>query len=274
MIITVLGMGAMGSRIADRLELVGHDVRRWSRSIGQGSARDAVAGAEIVIAMIRDDDAVRAVWLDPEHGALAGLEPGSLAIESSTLSPGFVTTLADAFAAAGQALLEAPVLGSRPQAEAGALIHLAGGPEQLLDRARPVLAALGTKQLHIGGYGAAARFKLACNALLAVQVATLAELTGALAGAGFAVADARALLAETPLLSPAGAAALTLMAAGRDEPLFAIELVAKDLAYAIDAAQMAMPLTQAAAGVFEGAIEDGLGSANITAVRRRFSGQV
>ena len=98
--ITVLGLGAMGSRMASQLLAAGHTVTVWNRTpdaaealVKQGAfhartPREASAGAEFVIAMLRDNDASRHVWLDREIGALSGMPAGAIAIESSTLTSG------------------------------------------------------------------------------------------------------------------------------------------------------------------------------------------
>lgn len=270
--ITILGQGAMGSRMADRLETAGHLVTRWNRTGAARTPRVAVHGAEIVIAMVRDDAAAHAVWLDPQDGALAGLGPAAVAVESSTLSPSGIATLAAAFAGAERMLLDAPVLGSRPQAEAGQLIHLVGGDPAVLARVQSALAALGPKQLPVGPLGAGTAMKLLANTLFAGQVALVAELLGLAGSLGLEPEAAFAVLRETPQLSPAAAMAGGLMLAGRDEPLFPAALAAKDLRYAMGERGDAMPLARAALGVFDRAAEAGLGDANLTAIRRLYRG--
>ena len=119
--ISVLGLGAMGARMAAHLIKAGHDVTVWNRTadatrplVAAGATqaqtpREAAAGAAFVVTMVRDDDASRRVWLDPDNGALAGMAAGAVAIESSTLTPGWIRELGHAIAERGVALLEAPV---------------------------------------------------------------------------------------------------------------------------------------------------------------------
>ena len=128
--IAFLGLGAMGLRMAANLVNAGHSVTVWNRdpakaapraALGAGIAgtpKAAAGGAEIVIAMVRDDEASRRVWLDPETGALGWLGRHAIAVESSTLSVGWVKALAAAAGERGISFLDAPVVGSRPQAEA------------------------------------------------------------------------------------------------------------------------------------------------------------
>ena len=266
--ITFLGQGAMDSRMADRLEAAGHDVTRWNRSGATQTPCKAVADADIVIAMLRDDEASRSVWLDGETGALAGVDPGAIAIESSTISRDHAQALGEAVVAAGVHFLDAPVLGSRPQAEAGQLIHLIGGDEGDITQVQPVLAAIGTKQLHAGPVGAGASLKLIANTLFGIQVVAMAKLIGRMKDLGLDPATAIGQLSETPLLSPAAQGAVGLMLSGKDDPMFPVELVAKDFGYAIDGQPQAMPLASAALNVFETAAAKGLADENLTAVRK------
>jgi 3-hydroxyisobutyrate dehydrogenase-like beta-hydroxyacid dehydrogenase len=100
--------------------------------------------------MVRDDEASRTAWLDPQEGALGAMSRGALAIECSTLSPSWVTALSVQAREAGVSFVEAPVVGSRPQAEGGSLVFLAGGEGAAVDRARPFLTPLGSAVHHLG----------------------------------------------------------------------------------------------------------------------------
>ncbi|HET9517064.1 MAG TPA: NAD(P)-binding domain-containing protein, partial [Actinoplanes sp.] len=130
--IAVLGLGAMGSRMARRLLATGeHDLTVWNRTaemtrplVEAGAAAAATPAAaatqcDLVLSMLRDDDAGREVWLAPDTGALAAMAPGTVAVDCSTVSPTFSTELAARCALRGVDFLDAPVLGSRPQADAG-----------------------------------------------------------------------------------------------------------------------------------------------------------
>ncbi len=183
-----LGLGAMGSRMASNLLNAGHTVTVWNRTsaateelLASGarkaaSPKDAADGAEFVFAIVRDDGASRSVWLDPDNGALVGMRPGAIAIESSTLTPGWVRELGEQLSAKGVALLDAPVSGSRPQAEAGELVYLVGGDGKALYAAEPLLKVLGSTIQHVGPIGTGALAKLTTNTLLGVQVVVIAEL--------------------------------------------------------------------------------------------------
>ena len=166
--IAFLGLGAMGARMATNLIKAGFDVALWNRSPGPLDAvasiggcrastpRAAAEGADFVITMVRDDDASRAVWLDADAGALSGLGPDAVGVESGTVTPGWVDELGAAVQARGARLLDAPVAGSRPQAEAGQLVHLVGGEAEAVARATPVLKVMGGAIHHAGPAGSGA----------------------------------------------------------------------------------------------------------------------
>ncbi len=279
--VSVLGLGAMGSRMAGALLRAGHGVTVWNRTPGRadplvaagarlaGTPCDAVAEAEFALSMVRDDAAAREVWLAPAQGALAGMRRGALAVECSTVTPDWVRELDRACLEAGVACIDAPVAGSRPQAEAGQLIFLVGGEADAVARAEPVLQAMGSAIHHAGPIGSGAMVKLAVNALLGVQIAATAELIGWLGRSGADVGRAARIIAATPVASPAASAAAQGMLAGNFAPLFPVELVRKDLGYLADAAaavRAGVPMAAAAAEVFARASDEGYGSEQGTAV--------
>ncbi len=268
--------------MARRLSDAGVALTVWSRS---GSTRselprathaptiaEAVAGADVVMAMVRDDAASREVWLGAE-GALAHLRAGAIAIEHSTLGPAWITDLSAAIHGAGAHFLEAPVVGSRRQAEDGSLVFLAGGSSDILARVRPLLASMGSAIHHLGASPAGAHAKLVVNTLFAVQVAALAELLGLVTKTGL---DARALLetlAGLPVLSASAKGAAAGMIAGAYDPMFPVDLVSKDLRYALAAAGAAgsrLPVGERVKEVFEAGIAGGLGGENLTAVAKLY----
>ncbi|MFC3077779.1 NAD(P)-dependent oxidoreductase [Phenylobacterium terrae] len=281
--VAVMGLGAMGARMARRLMESGHEVTVWNRSDGPADAlaaagarraaspAEAVADAEVALGMVRDDGASRSVWLDTEHGALRALRADAVAIESSTVTPAWVRELAGACASRRIALLDAPVLGSRGQAEAGALIHLVGGTAAALSAATPVLAALGQAAHHMGPSGAGAAAKLLVNSLLGIQVAALAELLGAAPRLGLDPRRFVAVLGETPPCSPAARAAAQGMLAHAFAPAFPIDLLEKDFAYLLVMAGQALPMSDAARSVFERAKAQGLAGKNMTAVAELYA---
>jgi 3-hydroxyisobutyrate dehydrogenase len=172
----------------------------------------------------------------------------------------------------GLALLEAPVSGSRPQAEAGQLIYLVGGDEATFKRAEPLLKAMGSAIHFIGPLGTGALVKLSTNALLGIQVTALTELIGMLKRSGADAARALEVVAATPVWSPVATRMADSMLAGDFVPQFPVELVEKDFSYALEAAgsSASAPTIAAAHRVFTEAISRGLGGTNMTSVVRLF----
>ncbi len=276
-----LGLGAMGARMAARLIAAGHDLTVWNRTaekttplvaagaVAADSPPAAVAGADMVFAMLRDDDAARAVWLDPSSGALPAMAPGSLAIDFSTLSVPGARALAAAFAKSDVRFVEAPVSGSLPQAEGGQLIFLAGGAADDIDAARPLLVDLGAAVHHAGDHGAGATVKLMINALFGAQVAALAELIAFARKCGVDPERAIDIAGQTPIMSPIAKFSAGGMLSRAFAPAFPIDLVVKDfglVATSAEAAGAKAPLAKATGEIFEAAADRGYAGDNITGV--------
>ncbi|NWD74017.1 NAD(P)-dependent oxidoreductase [Pseudomonas gingeri] len=285
--IAVLGLGAMGSRMAKQLMSAGHSVVVWNRtpeaaqalvSLGARQAhspREASQDAEFVIAMLRDDDASRQVWLDEATGALAGMASGTVALESSTLTPAWIRELGALAQQHGVSLLEAPVSGSRAQADAGQLSYLIGGEPPVLERSLAVLQAMGSSVQHVGRLGDGALAKLATNAMLGIQVTGLAEVVGLLKRSGADVPKVLQAMAKTSVWAPVMAYLSNTMLTENFAPQFPVELIEKDFSYTLKEAGAITnaPTIAAAHDVFLSAIAQGMGAENMTSVVKLFTGQ-
>ncbi|NJR62755.1 MAG: NAD(P)-dependent oxidoreductase [Cyanobacteria bacterium CRU_2_1] len=285
--IAVLGAGAMGSRIAQNLLKAEYSVVVYNRTadkveplVNQGATYaatpiEAAQQADVVMSMLTNDEVSRQVWLDPKTGALQGLRKEAIAIESSTLTVEWTQTLAAAIAAAGADFLAVLVVGSRPQAEAGKLIYLAGGKAEVLAKVQPVLQSAGAAVVHhVGTVGQGMIMKLAVNALFGIQVAALAELIAMLGKYGIAPDKAMEYFGGLPVTSLAAKGAGSLMVASHHAPMFPIELVEKDFRYAIQAAQAAdaaIPASTSIHSIYQDAIVKGYGDRNITGVIQLFT---
>lgn len=272
MVVAMMGMGAMGSRMAQRVIAAGHTVRIFNRTPRElpgaetvATPRAAAAGADVVISMLTDIEASRAVWQGPEQGALGGLKPGAVAVEASTLTPEATRALGEAVTATGARFLEAPVVGTRPHADQGALTVLVGGEAAALATAQPVFEAFG-KVVHVGPVGQAMALKLAINSLFAGQVVLLSEVLALLVRHDVPVDRGLSLLEPTPVFAPVLGGIAALMRADDDAPRFPVALVEKDLAYA--AGQGALPLLDAVRGRYAAATAAELGERNIQAVAK------
>ncbi|WP_219502036.1 NAD(P)-binding domain-containing protein [Nonomuraea ceibae] len=246
--IAFLGQGRMGVPMARRLAEAGHEVTTWRRGTGISPA-EAVAGADLVITMLRDGDAVREVLT----AALPGLRPGVTVVEMSTIGPDAVRELR-ALLPPEAGLVDAPVLGSVAPAAEGTLTVLAGGDVAAV---REVLAVFGTVR-ELGPLGAGAALKLAVMSALVPAQVLLAE-TFAYGEAHGVDRDAlAAVLAGTPLGALAGR-----LAAPARETRYALGLAAKDLDLAAwDGASLAA----AALRRLREAEAAGLGERDLTAI--------
>lgn len=284
--IAFLGLGEMGSRIARSLLNAGFQVTVWNRTIRAfdelislgavvaPSPRVAANGASIVISMVRDDQASQRVWCDPDDGAMLGMVPDSIAIECSTVTPAHIRRLCVALRDRELHLLDAPVVGSRPQADAGQLIQLVGGDAAVLERVRPVLGAFGGQTVHVGESASGASMKLLVNALFGIQVAAVAELAALGQRSGLNMETIERVLAATPVLSSAAKAALSSMAKQAYAPMFPILLVTKDLGYLQDEASLvdaAIPVSEVVSKLFQAEERSGAGDRNITAIAQRYT---
>jgi 3-hydroxyisobutyrate dehydrogenase len=287
--ITVLGLGAMGSRMAINYAAAGHDVTVWNRTTSTAgqlatthhltaaqTPRTAADGADFVVSMVSNDEAALDVWMNSNHGALAGMAPGAVAIESSTLTPGTARKLGDAALTARIRFIEAPVVGSRPQADAGALFYILSGDNAAVEAARPIIDINAGNTTHVGSIGNAATLKLAINGLFAAQVAAYAEIAGFIERSDLDTVAAFKTLTALPITSPGLQRILGLIADRNYEPNFPIHLVAKDLSYLAAAARdadAAIPIVDATKSVFEQSTEGDERNLDIAGVAQRYQRQ-
>ena len=270
--ISFCGLGRMGVPMAARLLDAGHELRVWNRTPGKAGAlvdagatvaaspAEAGAGAEIVVTMLADPAAVEEVV------PAAGLRAGTTLIEMSTIGPDAVRSLA-AHLPEGVEMLDAPVLGSIPQATQGTLKIFVGGDAEVFERCRPVLEAMGTPR-HFGPLGAGAAMKLVANSTLGALMTGLAEALALADGLGLEEADVLDILSESPI-GVTAKGKRPLIESGVYTPNFTLSLAAKDLRRVMEAAEAAgveLRLAAAARSWLERADEHGLGDLDYSAV--------
>jgi 2-hydroxy-3-oxopropionate reductase len=181
-----VGLGVMGRPMAQHLLAAGHEVTVFARTQASidvltalgaqaaSSSRDLAARSDVVVTMVPDSAAVRAVVLGAD-GVLAGLSPGSLLIDMSTIHPSLSIEVAAAAAERDVAALDAPVSGGELGAREATLSIMVGGGAAAFERAKPILALLGDTIVHVGGAGAGQVVK-ACNQIVVgVTFACVAE---------------------------------------------------------------------------------------------------
>jgi 3-hydroxyisobutyrate dehydrogenase-like beta-hydroxyacid dehydrogenase len=240
--VAVLGAGRMGSAMAERLAARAVSVVVYNRSpdrardlaerIGArvaGTPAEAAAGADVIISMVADDDAVRALYAGPD-GVPAGIRSAAVAVDMSTVLPDTIRSIAPAVRARGAGVLDAPVSGSVGSMLTGELTIMAGGEAADLERARPVLERLAKRVFHMGELGSGAAMKLAVNTLIY-------GLNGAIAE-GLVLAERngidRALAYDVLAASAAGAPFVVYKRAAFVDPdgtpvAFSLGLAEKDL---------------------------------------------
>ena len=285
--IAFLGLGVMGTGMAGRLLDAGFPLTVWNRNAARTellrsrgsavarSAREAAAGADVVIAMVADDNASRAVWTGPD-GALGGLDDGAVAIECSTLSPEWVTDLAAQVAARGASFLDAPVTGSKPQAVSGEVLFLVGGDPAVLDSVRDVLRPMSRDVAHMGPTGSGARMKLVNNFMSAVQAVSLGEALALSQASGLDPVAVMHVIANgapgSPLVKTVGAR----MMAHDYAVNFLLRLMRKDVGYAADEARrhgVELRTADAARTRFDQAIAAGWAESDFAAVAEAIAGK-
>lgn len=278
--VAVLGLGIMGSGMAHNLLRAGFALTVYNRTPQKAQAlvaagaqlaatpREAAQTADVVIGMVADDHGSRTIWLG-DDGALAGLQSGATLIESSTLTTGWVRELAGLAQARGCTFLDAPVRGSKAQAESGQLGFLVGGDAASLEQARPVLEAMGQRIDHLGPVGSGATMKLVNNLMGGVQVAVLSEALLLAERAGLDMERVVDLLTNGAPGSPIVKGKAPRIV-GRDYTTeFALRWMHKDLSYALDEAvqhDVPLPTVAAAREIYRLALAHGHGDADFAAV--------
>jgi 3-hydroxyisobutyrate dehydrogenase-like beta-hydroxyacid dehydrogenase len=181
-----IGLGAMGSRMANRLLDKGHTVTGFNRTrskaqwlidrgMAWGDSPKAVAqAADVIFVMVTDSKALEGVADGPD-GLLAGLRPGQVVIDMSTVSPAVSRTVAEKVRKLNADMVDAPVSGSVATLEAGKLTVMVGGKRATFDRIKPILDDIGPKVTLVGDNGLALSLKIAHNLSLAVQMLAFSE---------------------------------------------------------------------------------------------------
>jgi 3-hydroxyisobutyrate dehydrogenase-like beta-hydroxyacid dehydrogenase len=256
-----VGLGAMGAGIVRRLLAAGHAVTGWNRTrvraeplIKAGmrwadSPRAAAGSSEIVFSILTDAAAVRAVALGPD-GIIAGLKPGGIFIDMSTISPDASRAIASEFASADRTMLDAPISGSPVTLEQGKASIMVGGERDAFERVKPVLLAIGQRATYIGASGLAAQMKLAINLVLMVEVIAFCEGVALAEKGGIAREVAVDAMLNSVVASPVLGYRGPFILEGKMPavPLADVNLQQKDMTLVLDLARgISVPVPLAAA---------------------------
>jgi 2-hydroxy-3-oxopropionate reductase len=256
-----IGLGLMGNPMARNLLKAGFPLLVWNRTparaqdlVREGaklgaSPREMAAHVDVLITIVSDPPAVEEVLLGP-NGAINGLKPGSVLIDSSTISPDLARRTASVCEGRGIGYLDAPVTGGTWGAEKGELVFMIGGKSEIFERVKPIFSAMGKKLFLLGPNGAGQTVKLAMNLILALQVQALAEALALVTHAG--IEGER--LVEVMQSSMARAGVLDVKAPlilkKEFPPSFPLRLMHKDIRLALELAKQEGITLPAAAAAF------------------------
>jgi 3-hydroxyisobutyrate dehydrogenase-like beta-hydroxyacid dehydrogenase len=244
----------MGSRMAQRLLAAGHSVIGYNRTKSKAqrlldagmqwgeSPRSVAMAAEIIFSMVTNTEALQAIT-SGSNGILAGLAPGKIYIDMSTVSPAASREIARQVEAKGAQMLDAPVSGSVITLEEGKLSIMVGGSRQTFERALPILQAIGPKVTHVGANGLAVSMKIATNLSLAVQMLAFSEGVLLAQKSGIARATAVEVLLNSVIASPMVKYRGPFVLNMPDEAWFDVDMMQKDLLLALEMGrQLDVPL--------------------------------
>lgn len=278
----VIGLGRMGSAMARRFHGGGYDLTLWNRDRGKAqsvasetgsdvalSAADAASAADIVLTSLADDAALEEVYLGAD-GIVAGIEAGSVAVDTSTVHPATVVKVGEAVDSTGAGLIDCPVSGSVSTVESGMLTVMAGGDATLISRVEPLLETIAKRVIRVGGRGAGAACKLAVNGLVHGLNVALSEALVLAEKAGVDREKAYEVFSS-------GAGGAPFVEYKRDAYLhpeaaavaFTLDLVAKDLDLITQlGSEVGAPMDQATTGldIVNRAIESGLAGRDLSAI--------
>lgn len=272
--VALLGTGIMGAAMGRNILAAGHRLSVWNRTreraepLGAAGARiaadpaEAVDGADVVVTMLSDGDAVASAM----DAAASALRPGQCWAQMSTVGLTALDSLAGFAEQRGLVFVDAPVQGTRQPAEAGTLVVLAGGPQD--DRADAVFDAVGSKTVRTGDVGSASRLKLVTVDYAIALTAVVGEVLALAEGLGVDAADFAAVVTGGPMDSGYLQAKMAAVKSGDFTPSFTVRNAEKDTRLIADAARkagIAVDVTEAAGERFRRADAAGHGSEDMIA---------
>jgi 3-hydroxyisobutyrate dehydrogenase-like beta-hydroxyacid dehydrogenase len=275
--IGLVGLGRMGSAIAQRLTEQGCEILAWDHAEKPRKAaadrgvriapnpKAIAAETEIAISIITEDNGVRKIFTG-ENGLLTAAVDGKLFIEMSTLQPMTGRELAPVVAAKGARLIESPVLGTIPSVREGKLLALAGGRAEDIERARVVLDKLTRRIVHMGPNGSGYAMKLAVNLGLGAYIQALSESLALGMKQGLTLAQMLDVLKEAPTATGWLQSKIPVLLGGKADVTLDIRTMRKDIMSAVATGALSgvpMPLGAGTLASFSAAVAGGAGDGDL-----------
>jgi 3-hydroxyisobutyrate dehydrogenase-like beta-hydroxyacid dehydrogenase len=279
-----LGLGSMGGLVVERLLAAGRLVTGWNRTAAKAeplvergmtwadTPRGVAERSDVVFSMLTDAKAVEQVADGPD-GLIAGLRPGAVYADMSTISPDASRAVAERVRAAGAQMLDAPVSGSPTTLAEGRLAIMIGGDEQAFERIKPVLLDIGPKVRRIGEQGLALQTKIAINLALVVHVIAFCEGVALAEQGGVDRETAVEAMLDSVISSPVLSYRGPFILEGNmpEEALADVTLQQKDMLTALELGRRLgspLPLTAAANEVLNACRGMGIGHHDFVVVHR------
>lgn len=269
----VLGLGIIGSRVAENLRKAGHEVFVWSRSARPvpnflASPREVAEAAGIIQIFVRDSAAL----IEAIEDMKPALKAGHLIMNHATVSKQATLEASKLVESTGAAFLDAPFTGSKMAAQNGKLCYYIGGSDLMLERAKPVLEASAAKILPLGGTGDAMVLKIVTNLVSAVIVEAVAEAAAITKANGIALERLHEALESNANYSTLIGMKLPAIIKGDFEPHFSLRNMLKDADFARELAAEArlnVPAIDCTAAAMRAGLDAGKGDLDFSVIGDR-----
>ncbi|MEM9829035.1 MAG: NAD(P)-dependent oxidoreductase [Bacteroidota bacterium] len=283
--VAFIGLGIMGSRMARNLLKQEVELTVFNRSpeaveqlVAAGakpatSVAEAVTDADVVITMLSSPEVVYQVMLEPD-GGLANMQTNALWVDCSTVNPSFSVQCQRLANSQNVRFMDAPVAGSKPQAERAELVFMVGGEKSDLSEVETLFGYMGKKTMHVGEVGKGASFKMLVNAMLAQSMVMFSETLLLGEKIGMDREFLLTALPNLPVTAPFVQFKTDMIRSGEYEAQFPLELMHKDLHLAAVTAyehQQPLHLANLTKELYAGATQSGLGRSDFSAIHQFLS---
>ena len=240
-----VGLGVMGSEMVNRLLGKGHSVTGYNRTRAKGewlvkkgmkwaeTPRAVVKAADVTLSMVTNSAALAAVMTGPD-GMLAGVKPGKIFVDMSTVSPAFSREIAAKVREKGGDMVDSPVSGSVITLQEGKLSVMVGGRKETFEKVKPLLQDIGPKVTHVGDNGQALVMKIGVNLSLAVQMLAFCEGVLLAEKSGIARETAVDVLTHSVIASPMVQYRGPFILKMPSEAWFNVNMMQKDMLLALE----------------------------------------